>query len=140
MFVQINGRYTKVARVVNIVGNWFFTAINHDEFQQKILSRKSLIYNLIIFYLLLYWIIQNNLHVSLYTLDERVFWNITWNLRMRFFQSNKFFPLNRNIMFFRLFKKVQNDVIASVSNVHLYLNIKLGFKHWFFYNLVILIK
>ena len=46
-----------------------------------------------------------------------------------FFQSNKFFPLNRNIMFFRLFKKVQNDVIASVSNVHLYLNIKLGFKH-----------
>ena len=34
-----------------IVGNCFFTTINHEKFQQKILSRKLPIYNLIIFYL-----------------------------------------------------------------------------------------
>ena len=46
------------------VGNWFFTTINHYKFQQKILSRKSLIYNLTIFYLLLYYF--KTIDMSLY--------------------------------------------------------------------------
>ena len=37
------------------------------------------------------------------------------------FPSSKFFSVNSNIIYLRLFKKVLNDVIISFSNVHLYL-------------------
>ena len=41
--LSLNNHHPAVSKTA--VGNCFFTTINYDKFQQRILSRKSLIYN-----------------------------------------------------------------------------------------------